>query len=93
MTSGCSSLPIGPIHDYRQDLFVSQLQWQDAQRGVVAEFNAGESYLAAKTALVDAHLTRISAQERGLAACAISVEKRLTAALSRFIESARFDPS
>ena len=82
-----------PIHDYRQDLFVSQLQWQDAQRSLAlaAEFNAGESYLAAKTALVDAHLTRISAQERGLAAR--DRQKRLTAAMSRFIESARFDSS
>ena len=82
-----------PIHDYRQDLFVSQLQWQDAQRSLAlaAEFNAGESYLAAKTALVDAHLTRISAQERGLAAR--DRQKRLTAAMSRFIESARFDAS
>ena len=82
-----------PIHDYRQDLFVSQLQWQDAQRSLAlaAEFNAGESYLGAKTALVDAHLTRISAQERGLAAR--DRQKRLTAAMSRFIESARFDSS
>ena len=82
-----------PIHDYRQDLFVSQLQWQDAQRSLAlaAEFNEGESYLAAKTALVDAHLTRISAQERGLAAR--DRQKRLTAAMSRFIESARFDSS
>ena len=82
-----------PIHDYRQDLFVSQLQWQDAQRSLAlaAEFNAGESCLAAKTALVDAHLTRISAQERGLAAR--DRQKRLTAAMSRFIESARFDSS
>ena len=82
-----------PIHDYRQDLFVSQLQWQDAQRSLAlaAEFNEGESYLAAKTALVDAQLTRISAQERGLAAR--DRQKRLTAAMSRFIESARFDSS
>ena len=82
-----------PIHDYRQDLFVSQLQWQDAQRSLAlaAEFNQGESYLAAKTALIDAHLTRISAQERGLAAR--DRQKRLTAAMSRFIESARFDSS
>ncbi len=82
-----------PVHDYRQDLFVSQLQWQDAQRSLAlaAEFNEGESYLAAKTALVDAHLTRISAQERGLAAR--DRQKRLTAAMSRFIESARFDSS
>ena len=82
-----------PIHDYRQDLFVSQLQWQDAQRSLAlaAEFNEGESYLAAKTALVEAHLTRISAQERGLAAR--DRQKRLTAAMSRFIESARFDSS
>jgi len=82
-----------PIHDYRQDLFVSQLQWQDAQRSLAlaVEFNEGESYLAAKTALVDAQLTRISAQERGLAAR--DRQKRLTAAMSRFIESARFDSS
>jgi serine/threonine protein kinase len=82
-----------PVHDYRQDLFVSQLQWQEAQRSLAlaAEFNRGESYLAAKTALVDAHLTRISAQERGLAAR--DRQKRLTAAMSRFIESARFDSS
>jgi serine/threonine protein kinase len=82
-----------PIHDYRQDLFVSQLQWQAAQRSLAlaAEFNEGEPSLAAKTALVDAHLTRISAQERGLAAR--DRQKRLTAAMSRFIESARFDPS
>ncbi len=82
-----------PIHDYRQDLFVSQLQWQEAQRSLAlaAEFDDGDSRLAAKTALVDAHLTRISAQERGLAPR--DRQKRLTAAMSRFIESARFDPS
>jgi serine/threonine protein kinase len=81
-----------PIHDYRQDLFVSQLQWQEAQRSLAlaAEFS-GDSQLAAKTALVDAHLTRISAQERGLSAR--DRQKRLTAAMSRFIESARFDSS
>ena len=57
-----------PIHDYRQDLFVSQLQWQEAQRSLAlaAEFDAGDQRLAAKTALVDGHLTRISAQDRGL---------------------------
>ena len=82
-----------PVHDYRQDLFVSQLQWQDAQRSLAlaAELNEEDSRLAAKTALVDAHLTRISAQERGLAAR--DRQKRLTAAMSRFIESARFDSS
>ena len=33
-----------PIHDYRQDLFVSQLQWQEAQRSLAlaAEFNDGD---------------------------------------------------
>ena len=82
-----------PIHDYRQDLFVSQLQWQEAQRSLAlaAEFDDGDSRLAAKTALVDGHLTRISAQERGLAPR--DRQKRLTAAMSRFIESARFDSS
>ena len=82
-----------PIHDYRQDLFVSQLQWQEAQRSLAlaAEFNEGDSRLAARTTLVDAHLTRISAQERGLAAR--DRQKRLTAAMSRFIESARLDSS
>jgi eukaryotic-like serine/threonine-protein kinase len=82
-----------PIHDYRQDLFVSQLQWQEAQRSLAlaAEFDEWDSRLAAKTALVDAHLTRISAQERGLAAR--DRQKRLTAAMSRFIESGRFDSS
>jgi eukaryotic-like serine/threonine-protein kinase len=82
-----------PVHDYRQDLFVSQLQWQEAQRSLAlaAEFNEWDSRLAAKTALVDAQLTRISAQERGLAAR--DRQKRLIAAMSRFIESARFDSS
>jgi serine/threonine protein kinase len=82
-----------PIHDYRQDLFVSQLQWQEAQRSLAlaAEFSEGDSQLAARAALVDAHLTRISAQERGLSAR--DRQKRLIAAMSRFIESARFDPS
>jgi hypothetical protein len=82
-----------PIHDYRQDLFVSQLQWQEAQRSLAlaAEFSEGDSRLAAKTALVDAHLTRISAQERGLSAR--DRQRRLTTAMSRFIESARFDSS
>jgi hypothetical protein len=82
-----------PIHDYRQDLFVSQLQWQEAQRSLAlaAELNEGDPQLAAKTALVDAHLTRISAQDRGLSAR--DRQKRLTTAMSRFIESARFDSS
>jgi serine/threonine protein kinase len=82
-----------PIHDYRQDLFVSQLQWQEAQRSLAlaGEFNDGDSLLAAKTALVDAHLTRISAQEKGLTAR--DRQKRLTTAMSRFIESARYDSS
>jgi serine/threonine-protein kinase len=82
-----------PVHDYRQDLFVSQLQWQEAQRSLAlaAEFDDGDSILAAKSALVDGHLTRISAQERGLSAR--DRQKRLTAAMSRFIESARLDTS
>ena len=82
-----------PIHDYRQDLFVSQLQWQEAQRSLAlaAEFDDGDARLAAKSALVDGHLTRISAQDRGLSAR--DRQKRLTAAMSRFIESARLDPS
>ena len=80
-----------PIHDYRQDLFVSQLQWQEAQRSLAlaGELNDGDPQLAAKTALVDAHLTRISAQDRGLSAR--DRQKRLTTAMSRFIEAARFD--
>jgi len=82
-----------PIHDYRQDLFVSQLQWQEAQRSLAlaAEFDGEDQLLTAKTALVDGHLTRISAQDRGLSAR--DRQKRLTAAMSRFIESARLDAS
>ena len=81
-----------PIQDFRQDLFVSQLQWQEAQRslGLAAEFDGGDQRVAAKAALVDAHLTRIAAQDRRLAAR--DRQKRLTAAMSRFIESARLDP-
>ena len=80
-----------PIHDYRQDLFVSQLQWQEAQRSLAlaSEFDNGDPRLAAKSTLVDGHLTRISAQDRGLSAR--DRQKRLTAAMSRFIESARLD--
>jgi hypothetical protein len=80
-----------PIHDFRQDLFVSQLQWEQAQRSLAlaAEFDGDDRRVAAKIALVDAHLTRIAAHERGLAAR--DRQKRLTAALSRFIEAARLD--
>ena len=82
-----------PIQDFRQDLFVSQLQWQEAQRslGLASEYDAGDQRVAAKAALVDGHLTRITAQDRRLAPR--DRQKRLTAAMSRFIESARLDPS
>jgi serine/threonine-protein kinase len=82
-----------PIQDFRQDLFVSQLQWQEAQRSLAlaAEFDGGDQRVAAKAALVDAHLTRIAAQDRRLPAR--DRQKRLTAAMSRFIESARLDAS
>lgn len=80
-----------PIHDFRQDLFVSQLQWLEAQRslGLASEFSTSDQQVAAKAALVDAHLTRIAAQDRRLAAR--DRQKRLTAAMSRFIEAARLD--
>ena len=82
-----------PIHDFRQDLFVSQLQWEQAQRclALAAEHASGDARVTAKAALVDAHLTRITAQARGIPPR--ERQRRLTAAMSRFIESARLDPS
>jgi eukaryotic-like serine/threonine-protein kinase len=82
-----------PIHDFRQDLFVSQLQWEQAQRclALAAEVGADDHRVVARMALVDAHLTRITANDRGLAAR--ERQKRLNAAMSRFTESARIDPS
>ena len=82
-----------PIHDFRQDLFVSQLQWEQEQRclALAAEVGADDHRVVARMALVDAHLTRITANDRGLAAR--ERQKRLNAAMSRFTESARIDPS
>jgi hypothetical protein len=79
-----------PIHDFRQDLFVSQLQWQEAQRSLAlaAEFAGSDQRVAARTALVDAHLTRIAARENSR-----DRQKRLSTAMSRFIEAARLDSS
>jgi eukaryotic-like serine/threonine-protein kinase len=82
-----------PIHDFRQDLFVSQLQWEQAQRclALAAEVGADDHRVVARMALVDAHLTRITANDRGLVAR--ERQRRLNAAMSRFTESARIDPS
>ena len=82
-----------PIHDFRQDLFVSQLQWEEAQRclALAAEVDGDDRRVAAKMALVDAHLTRIAAQDKGLVGR--ERQKRLTAAMSRYIESARLEPA
>ena len=79
------------ILDFRSDLSVSEVQWRQARAclGLAAEAAPNDRSVTARAKYVEGHLARIAAQGQTAAVR----QARLNEAKSRFIESARLDPS
>ena len=86
-----TSLADRAILDFRNDLLVTEVQWRHAQTSLALAMNVApnDRQVAARARYVDGHLVRIAAQRQS----ASIRQARLNEAKSRFIESARLDPS
>ena len=85
------SLADRAILDFRNDVLVTEVQWQQARTclALATEIAPNDRRVAAKARYVDGQLARIAAQGQALAVKLA----RLNEAKSRFIESARLDTS